>query len=167
MKIIRAARWISTGAACGILATGFLVNHQWTAALFIAVLGIVWFLLQQFHWYAGGFLLLSLLTGFAVYSIWVGVHPIWALVSLVAGLTAWDLEYFMYRQSQVQRMDYAEQLARQHLSRLAALNGIGLLLAGAVLLVRVHFSLGLALFLGLVAVLGISQLVRFLRQESD
>lgn len=167
MSALSRAVWIPTGIASAILALGFLLNRQWVAAVLVVVLGVLWLVLQLFHWNFAGSLMLFLLTGFAVYAIWMGVHPLWALVSLVAGLTAWDLSHFTDRQRQVQRVDYVEQLARQHLRRLAVLDGLSLLLAGSVLLVHIHFSLGLALFLGLVAVIGVSQMVRFLRQESD
>ncbi|MGE5222419.1 MAG: hypothetical protein ACM3PY_08280 [Omnitrophica WOR_2 bacterium] len=167
MIALARAVWIPAGMASAVLAFGFLSNQHQAAALLAAIPGVVWIVRQQLRWHFGSSLIFSLLTGLAVYAIWVGVYPIWALVSLIAGLTAWDLEHFMDRQRQAQRVDENEQLARQHLRRLAFLDGLSLILAGAVLLVHVHFSLGLALFLGLAAVLGISQLVRFLRQESD
>ena len=89
------------------------------------------------------------------------------LFGMSAALAAWDLDYFAQRLRSVEYTTRAHDLERRHLRRLLVVEGLGLLLGAVALGVKVRFSFATACLLGLVAVLGLSQAVGFLRHESD
>jgi len=89
------------------------------------------------------------------------------LVGVVAALSAWDLDHFARRLRGVERVEMRLALEWHHLRRLISVDGLGLLLAGVALAVQYKFSFDAALVLGLVAVLGLSQMISYLRRESD
>jgi hypothetical protein len=111
--------------------------------------------------------MLLLFTAQAAFGILAGLPAVWMLLCLAAALSAWDLEYFLRRVSSVEREAAAHSLARQHLRRLAAVIGAGLLAGGAALLIQARFTLVAELLAGLLAILALSQVIGYLRRESD
>jgi hypothetical protein len=89
------------------------------------------------------------------------------LLGTVAALAAWDLDHFAFRLQDISRVEQRETLVTAHLQRLALVSGGGLLLGIGALLVQVRFSLGAAVLLGLLAILGLQQFLVMLRRESD
>jgi hypothetical protein len=97
-----------------------------------------------------------------LWSIAVG----WMLFSIVAVLVAWDLRYFVGRLQQT-RLEDAARLQRVHLQRLLTVAGLGLFLAAIALNLQFELNLGWGIFLGALVIVGLSQVVSRVRQESD
>jgi len=91
----------------------------------------------------------------------------WMLVGLVATLTAWDLAAFSVWLKDCPTAGEARALVRVHLQRLLVADALGLGLALVALELRVRPRLGILLLLGLVLAVGLSQLVRYLRRQTE
>ena len=158
---------ITFGLATLVLAMGYAVGSEWTFSLILLAVGMLWWIGQQRHWNG---LASVALVGFVVAAaagLWVGLPAGWMLVGMVAALSAWDLDHFARRLRGVERVEMRPALEWRHLRRLFSVDSLGLLLAGTALVVQYKFSFDVALFLGLVAVLGLSQMMSYLRRESD
>jgi hypothetical protein len=158
---------IMIGLATIVLAMGYAVGSEWTFSLILLAVGMLWWIGQKRHWNG---LASVACVGFVVAAatgLWVGLPAGWMLVGVVAALSAWDLDHFARRLRGVEWVEMRPALERRHILRLVSVDSLGLLLAGMALVVQYKFSFGVALFLGLVAVLGLSQMVSYLRRESD
>jgi hypothetical protein len=87
-------------------------------------------------------------------------------VGLIAALSAWDLDHLTQRVKNASQVGERHDLEQRHLWRLLIVDGLGLLLAEAALHIRVRLDFGLALLLGLLSIVGLSQALRFLRRET-
>ena len=76
----------------------------------------------------------------------------------------WDLTNYMRRLRFASAMDDVRTLERRHLTRLTIFAIVGSSLASIAMLVRLEFTLEWMILLTLVAVLGITQLVAWLRR---
>jgi len=158
---------VTIGLAAIALAMGYAVGGVWNFSPILLATGALWWVGQKRHW---NFLAPVVLVGFVVaaaFGLWLGLPAGWMLVGVVAALSAWDLDHFARRLRGVERVEMRLALERLHLLRLVSVNSLGLLLAGMALVVQYQFSFDVALVLGLVAVLGLSQMVSYLRRESD
>jgi hypothetical protein len=158
---------ITLGLTAIALAMGYAVGGAWTFSPILLATGVLWWIGQKRHWNG---LASVAWVGFVVAAamgLWVGLPAGWMLVGVVAALSAWDLDHFARRLRGVERVEMQPALEWLHLWRLVSVDSLGLLLAGVALVIRYKFSFGMALFLGLVAVLGLSQMVSYLRRESD
>jgi hypothetical protein len=161
----------SIGLATCALALGYALGGLWAWTPLIVALGFLWLLGQ---WRGRGWMTsvgLVFFVGVATGGLWLDLAAGWMLFGMVAALSAWDLDYFAQR---LRSVEWAETLAerrrdleRRHLWRLLLVDGLGLLLAAVALGVEVKLSFGAAFLLGLLAVLGLSQAIGFLRRESD
>lgn len=162
-RLCIAAIVIASGALA--LAYGLDEQGQWSP-VFVA-LGLLWGI---DHWRGerkvAAFGLLGLVVG-AVLGFWVGLAGRWLLLSTVAALAAWDLDDFAQRLQDVGDDEDARTLEHHHVRRLAAVSGIGLLLGALALTLRFDLRFGVVFALGLIAVFGLSRLMKFLRRESD
>jgi len=91
----------------------------------------------------------------------------WALLGMMAALSAWNLDHFAQCLACAGQAEQARELERQHLWRLLIVDGLGFLLAALALGLQIKPDFGLACILGLLAIVGLSQTIRFLRRESD
>ena len=158
---------ITIGLAAIVLAMGYAVGGAWTFSPILLATGVLWWIGQKRHWNG---LASVALVGFVVAAalgLWVGLPAGWMLAGVVAALSAWDLDHFARRLRSVERVETRPALERLHLRRLVSVDSLGLLLSGTALVVQYKFSFDMALVLGLVAVLGLSQMVSYLRRESD
>ena len=158
---------ITIGLAAIVLAMGYAVGGVWKFSPILLATGVLWWIGQKRHW---NLLASVALVGFVVAAaigLWVGLPAGWMLVGVVAALSAWDLDHFARRLRGVERVEMRLALERFHIRRLVSVDGLGLLLAGVALAVQYKFSFDVALVLGLVAVLGLSQMISYLRRESD
>ena len=158
---------ITIGLAEIVLAMGYAVGGTWKVLPILLAMGALWWIGQRRRW---NFLASVALVGFVVagaLGLWVGLPAGWMLVGMVAALSAWDLDHFARRLRGVERVEMRLALERFHILRLVSVDGLGLLLAGVALAVQYKFSFDVALVLGLVAVLGLSQMISYLRRESD
>lgn len=165
-------RWLShlsVGLAAGSLALVYGLGGLWIGALCSAVLGILW-LASARRWARTASAGLILSTVLCAFGLTQGLAPAGMLVCLVAALTAWDLDDFHRLLESKATVVHAGQLQRQHLQRLVVVNLLGLVLGLVALNIGAYaprLTLGLAVLLGLLAILGLSRAISFLRRESD
>jgi hypothetical protein len=86
------------------------------------------------------------------------------LVGVVLALVAWDLDRFLGRMRAAGRIKDVG-LERHHLWRLLIVAGTGLFLGAVALSVKIRLGFAVVFMLALLAVLGLSRVVGFLRRE--
>lgn len=96
-----------------------------------------------------------------------GMPALFGLLTLAAALIAWDLHHYGERLAQVGRIEEESSLLWAHLRLLFGTVGVGLVLGGMGLLMRVDYGVGAILILGFVLALGLTQAVSYLRKQSD
>ncbi len=158
---------ISTTLAASALTLGYALNGLWGGALLILALGILWLMGQRYGWGWMASVALVVFMGAAAIGLQLRWGVGWALLGMMAALSAWDLDHFAQRLARAGQAGQARELERQHLRRLLLVDGLGLLLAAIALGLQVKLDFGLACILGLLAIVGLSQAIRFLRRESD
>jgi hypothetical protein len=158
---------VSIGLSAGAFALGSALGGLWFVAPPILVLGVAWLAGQTRGWPWIASLGLAFSTVAAAAGLLVGLGAGWMLAGLVAALAAWDLHHFSHALESTPRVDGGGSLERRHLMRLLIAVGLGALLAVVALGIDVTLSFGFVLLLGLVAILGLSWAVAFLRAESD
>jgi hypothetical protein len=158
---------VSIGLSVGAFALGCVLGGLWFAVLPVLVVGGTWMagMGRGWSWISSLGLVFSAIAAAA--GLLVGLGAGWMLAGLVAALAAWDLHHFSHTLEEIPRVEGMRSLERRHLQRLLIAVGLGVLLTVAALEIDVTFSFGLVLLLGLVAILGLSQAVAFLRSESD
>lgn len=158
---------ISIGLATCALALGYALSGLWIWTSLVAALGGLWLLGQHYRWGWVASMELICLVSVAAAGIWQNLAAGWMLLGVVAALTAWDLDHFAQRLRSVGRAEGARELKQRHLRRLMMVDGLGLLLAAIALEVKIELNFGVAFSLGLLAILGLSWVIGFLRRESD
>jgi hypothetical protein len=157
---------ISTVAAALALAVGYGPS-RWAGAVFVGALGLLWLLGQRRHaeWLASP--MLAVFVGAAVMGTWWDAPRALMLAGVVAALAAWDLDHLSQRLLSVKVAEDVRACERGHIRRLLGVAGLGLLLGAIALASQVRLGLGQVFLLGLLAMVGLSGAVRFLRRESD
>jgi hypothetical protein len=157
--------------AAGSITAGYAQGAQLRTGLWLAAAGLAWLAARRLDRGWIDSIALLLYTGAAALGTLFQAPAGWMLVSLAAALSAWDLAYFTRRVKGMEGEQASRALERQHLQRLAMVIGAGLAVAGAAMafatLLRIRFSFGLALLGGLLAFIALSQVIGFLRRESD
>lgn len=128
-------------------------------------LGVFWLYAVWKGWVwasTGGVLLLVTLAGFG---LWIELSTGWMIAGALGGLLAWDLSEFMRRIEFAPDAEDLPGMERRHVARLTLVAFLGLLLASIAMLVRVEFTFEWMMLLALVAVLGLTQLVAWLRKD--
>ncbi|MBN1810420.1 MAG: hypothetical protein JXA14_01135 [Anaerolineae bacterium] len=156
-----------TVLAAAALAMGCGLDGLWGGVVAVGVVGAFWMVGQWRRWGWVASVALVLLIGAAAVGLRLGVGGGWMLVGVVAALVAWDLDRFAWRVRAAGRVEDADALERRHLQRLLAVGGAGLLLGAVALSFRIRLGFAVAFMLALLAVLGLSWAVGFLRRERD
>jgi len=150
-----------------IPAAGLALTGAWLLALPCVALGALWLVgyTRQLEG-LGSFMLVAFI---AVAGIGVNLNQsaIWAPPTVVLALAAWDLERFGSRLRLADASQGTRELERRHLWRLLAVSGLSLVLAWVALGSRLKLDMAVALGLGFLAILGLSQVIRSLARESD
>jgi hypothetical protein len=130
----------------------------------LLVFGVLWLIAgrQRWGWFSTGALLISV--SLAGFGLWINLSPGWMITGALGALIAWDLTDFMRRLRLAPLLDDIQALERLHLTRLTIVMVVGALLASIAMLVRLEFTFEWIMLLTLVAVLGVSQLVAWLRR---
>jgi hypothetical protein len=164
MITIQRLFWAQMLIAVAGLAIGYAVAGSLLASLAFVILGAMWFSSQQRRGSGlEGFLLVVFMLA-AGMGYWFGV-PIWfSLVTVVAALGAWDLDHFLQRLSTIERVEFDTGLGREHLRRLGIVQGLGLLGGVVALVLRARISFWWEALLVLLALIGIQQVIRFVRK---
>jgi hypothetical protein len=159
--------YVSLGCATGALLAGYALGDLWVWALPILGFAALWLLGQRsgLKWVPSLGLLLFI--GLTAIGLWLTLSAGLMLLGMIATLATWDLESFLQRMEGAERVDHRNDLERRHLRRLLMVEGLGILLTFAALSFNVSFGFGSALLLGLLAMVGLSRTIGFLRRESD
>jgi hypothetical protein len=158
---------ISIGLATSGLAIGYALNALWIGVTIIVALGLLWLVGQWRSWRPVSVLVAILFIFATAFGVWQGVPAAWMLFSIVTTLVAWDLGQFTDRLEQTEQIVGESELKRIHLQRLLVVAGLGFLFGGIALRLQVELNLGWGIFLGLLAIVGLSRIIGFLRRESD
>jgi hypothetical protein len=152
----------------GSLAWGYLQVGLPQFARWIVLFGAVWMLAvwQRWRWFATIGLIFNFLA--AALGLWfLDFPPGWMFAGAIGGLLAWDLTYFRYRQRYVSSEEERHAMEGRHLVRVAVLALLGFLFASLAMAVKLEFNFEWALLLAAVAILGITQLVRWFRRRGS
>lgn len=90
----------------------------------------------------------------------------WVILSLTAGLAAWDTYHLLRRTERVDHIENAKKLEALHLRRLLVVLALGSVVGFITMITKINLGFGLMLVLGLLAIFGIGQAVRYLRKNS-
>jgi hypothetical protein len=165
VTISRKALYIFIVLTTGVLAIGYASRDLWIWVFFIMAFGLLWLFGQKPKWnWTASFGLIFFVVA-ATRGIFLELPAGWLLLSVVATLSAWDLDHFVRRLKQVERIKRAFDLERHHLKRLMIIAGLGLLLGGVPIVVNVKLKFGWMLFLGMVLILSLSRLIDLLSRE--
>lgn len=167
MKTIARFFWAHLLLAVATLAIAYALVGGWMFSIILIVLGGVWLAAQVRGAHGlGGFLLLLFLVAAAM-NFWMG-GPGWLLLfAVVTSLGAWDLNHFLQRLGEVDRVEFASGLGRSHLRRLALVEGIGLLAGLVALTVKIELQFGWVALLVLLVVFAISRVIAFVRHATE
>ncbi|MEW6028728.1 MAG: hypothetical protein ACOYZ8_00880 [Chloroflexota bacterium] len=151
------------GAALS-LAWGYFDVGLQGAVRWLIGLGALWAfaLVRRWSWFSAPGFFASLAAAAA--GLWLGLAPGWMLAGALFALLVWDLTDFERRLRLAAEGDDVNGLARVHLTRLSLVALIGFALASIAMIVRVQFSFEWAALMVLVAALGLSQLIGWMRR---
>ncbi len=150
-----------------ITTLGYGLGGLWIWVLASIVMGSLWLLGQRLDWPWTTPVALVFFVGAAMIGLWLGLASGLLLLGVVLALSAWDLDHFARRLRSVERVEKSHELKRRHIGRLMAVDALGLLLGGAALAIEIQFGFYTVLLLALLAVVGLSHGIRFLRREGD
>jgi hypothetical protein len=130
----------------------------------LLALGALWLFAGRQRWVWFSSIALLIAVSLAGFGLWIELSPGWMISGALGALLAWDLTEFMRRLRFAPLMDDLRALERRHLARLTIVTVVGVLLASIAMLVRLEFTFEWIVLLTLVAALGITQLVSWLRR---
>ena len=167
MITIQRVFWAQMLAAVAALAIGYAVAGLLFVSLISVVLGAMWFSSQQRRGAGLAGLLLTVFLWAGAIGMWVGVPGWLSIIAATATLGAWDLDHFLQRLREMERVEFDTGLGREHLRRLGVVQAVGLL-AGLTGL-SFHFKIPFwwEALLVLLAVIGIRQLIWFVRKQME
>ena len=153
--------------AVAALAAAFAIPDAWWFSLGVVFFGGLWFAANRRGVGGLGSLLLFAFLLSATVGFLIGAPAALLLLTALGALGAWDLDQFLNRLRSVERVEYESGLGRDHLRRLLLVEGIGLLAGGLALTVRFALAFWWIVLLALLAVIGISRVVAFVRKETE
>lgn len=152
---------LSVALAAASLVAGGLSKGVWQVVVGALALAALWWLTQRREagWRVHVFGPLFLL-GSAVGVLWPGLSPALMLAAVLFSLAAWDLDHYLRRVERLEGVDDSPALQKAHLRRLLLVLALGALLGGVALLAPLRLGFGPAVLLALLAVVGLSRLIR-------
>jgi hypothetical protein len=130
----------------------------------LLAIGAFWLYVGWRRWAWASSVIILLLVAAAGYGLWFELPPGWMIAGALGALLAWDLSEFMRRLAVAPKSDDLPGMKQRHLARVTIVALLGVLLASISMLVRLEFTLEWIMLLTLVAVLGVTQLVAWLRR---
>ncbi len=167
MTIIQRIFWGHLLLGTAALAAGYAIIGHHLIALMFVLAGALWFAAQQRAAYGLGEIMLFLFGAGGALGFLFGVPGWLILVAVVAVLGAWDLAHFLQRLGAVEQVAYDTGLGQAHLRRLAIVEGAALALGLLALVLQARVSAWWEILLALLAVIGISRLVAYIRQQTE
>lgn len=150
--------------ASASLAWGYFQSGFGLYAIWILIFGAGWLLAvwRKWNWYSSFALLVHIVV--AVLGLWFEFNSAWMFAGGMLALFAWDLSDFRRRLNLSAKDDDTRGLERHHLIRISLLVLFGFMLASITLSVRVQFTFEWVAVFVIFALLGLGQLVRWLRR---
>jgi hypothetical protein len=158
---------ISTVLTVGLLTWGYAMGEAWSWVPLIIAVGALWLAGQRYRWHWMTSWALVFCVSFAAAGMWAALNEGLMLGGVLAALSAWDLDHFAQQLRSVEQDERTPLLERRHIVRLLLVDVVGLLVTGAAFRIDLEFGLGIAFLLGLLAIVGLSRTISFLRRESD
>jgi hypothetical protein len=149
----------SASLAWGFAQRGFTSFSTW-----IIILGAGWLFAVWQEWKCYSSVALFMVTVVSAFGLWFGFIPGWMFAGGIFALFAWDMTDFRQRLRGMANDDETRGLERRHLARISLLAIIGLVLASIAMLVRVQFTFEWSALLVIVTLLGLGQLVGWLKR---
>ncbi len=148
----------------GSLGWGFAQHGFISLSIWLLLLGAGWFFAvwQGWKWYSSFALIVSTIT--AALGLWFGLPPGWMFAGGIFALFAWDMTDFRQRLRVMAKDDDTRGIERRHLLRVSLLVLIGLFLASITMMVRVQFTFEWGVLLVLAILLGLGQLIGWLKR---
>jgi hypothetical protein len=146
------------------LAWGFAAGGLIPFSVWLLIFGAGWFLAIWMGWKWYSSFALVTLTIAAAFGLWLGFSPGWMFAGGIFALFAWDMAEFRQRLRFMAKDDDVRGIERRHLVRINLLALAGLFLASVVMLVRVQFTFEWGVLLVAVILLGLGQLVGWLKR---
>ena len=162
MNLVKRIFFLSLGLCLACLAAAFLGAGMWIAVFIGFLIGFEWAFMVWNGRKTYAFSFLGLLA-LQVYGAAIYLPVGWLLGSLVMLLIAWDLSEFSEHLARFDSDRVNPQLVHNHTRRLLFVAGVGFVLGGVALLVKVRLGFGIAVLLGLLVIMGLASAVRFLR----
>jgi len=156
---------ISSIMICSIsLAWGFAQQGFTSFSIWILIFGAGWLFAvwQEWKWYSG--IALFLATVASAFGLWFGFIPGWMFAGGIFALFAWDMSDFRQRLRLMAKDDDTRGIERRHLLRISLLSMLGLFLASITMLVHLQFTFEWIVLLVFVTLLGLGQLVGWLKR---
>jgi hypothetical protein len=155
---MRSLTLICAGLATLALALGYASLALWAGIGIDIAIGLLWLAGDWRGWDWADGMCLTGWVGLATFGTWIELPAGWMLIGVVAALAVWDLGHFARRLRDAGTQ--AAELARAHLRQLAIVAGAGLLLGGIALGTRVDLTFGWVLLTAVLALVGLSRLIR-------
>jgi hypothetical protein len=166
MKLIRRILILSIVFAAFSVAIGYGMGSLWLVAPVFLIAGGGWVFFEWKGWDWPSSIFLLGFVAACIFGMMLLLSPLIMLLGVLAALIAWDLDHITRRLKGVHEECMAECMAKQHLMRLALVNGCGLVLALAALLIRTQISFMGAIALAVLVIVGIGITVGYLRRTA-
>ena len=147
-----------------LTASGFARVAAWGWTLITVAFSGLWLTVsgRNLHGRANAFGALFVFGCAACYFGW-GLDPGLALIAILLGLSAWDLDHFIERMTSIAGFEGAFGIEMEHLKRMVFVNGVGLIVGGLALTVTLRLTFGWAVLMSVFVVFGLGQVIRHLR----
>lgn len=171
--MLRVIRLLASSIALAASAAGFgfALSKAWLGVVLVIFWFVFWVisLIRQYSGKGAGVGSTALFAYVIIilFAISSGVWPGWLLFGLVAGLAAWDLEFFILRIRDIEDENLVAVIISQHVRRLFVVSAIGLLLSGASFFIHYDLTFGTAFGVGLLAVMGVTFFVNLLHRSKS
>jgi len=156
-----------TVLAALILSVAFASQSLWVWSILSVVFGLLCLASQGYGWGWPASIGLAYFIIASAGGVLVGIPAGWLLICVTAALLAWDLDYFIRRTRQADKIIDPSRLERKHLNRLMLIAGLGLIVGGLALTVRIEIKFGWTLFWGIVSVFALTRLIDAFSREGE
>jgi hypothetical protein len=147
------------------LAPAFAWQGRWLEALLIVGAAVLALAGQWRGWRHAASLAFVVFVVAAALGMSLGLGKGQSLLAVAGSLCMWDLAHYSLRLRAMPGSN--DSLDRRHLSRLLIVAAIGVAVGMLATGLRIKIGIGAALALGLLAVVGLSQAIRYVRRQGD
>jgi hypothetical protein len=149
------------------LAPAFAGHGRWAETLLIAGAACLALAGQWRGWSRTASLAFVVFVAAAAFGLSLGLGTGQSLFAVAASLCMWDLAHYSLRLRSLPADDSKRALERQHLFRLLIVAAAGVAVGVVATGLRIKIGLGPALVLGVLAAVGLSQTIQYLRSQGD